>query len=140
MSTQIKNKLTEKIYEMNSLNDNWDNYKAIKPLPKVIENIENLIKQIIDKPEEIMVNATSTTKAIVIQIKVAKEDIGKVIGKKGNTINALKLLYIVVKNTQFLGDTKDVVLEIIEDEQSNFNKNRKGIEVSSESYYDYQVS
>lgn len=48
MSTQIKNKLTEKIYEINSLNDNWDNYKAIKPLPKVIENIENLIKHIPD--------------------------------------------------------------------------------------------
>lgn len=84
--------------------------------------IEEMILLIVDKPSEVEVFSSTTTKANIIQIKVAKEDIGKVIGKKGNTINALKLLCIVVKNTQFTGDTKDVVLEIMEDETSNYQK------------------
>ena len=87
--------------------------------------VEDLVKKIVDKPSEVNVQVSSTTKSILIQIKSAKEDIGKIIGKHGRTIDALKILTTVVKNTQFLGDKKDVFIEIIEDENSDFYNNRK---------------
>ena len=87
--------------------------------------IEGIVKGIVDKPNEIEIEVSSTTKAILIQIKSAKEDIGKIIGRHGRTIDALKLITTVVKNTQFLGDTKEIFIEIIEDEQSTFFKNKK---------------
>ena len=86
--------------------------------------IEGLAKQIVDSPNEIEVQASSTTKSVLIQIKSAKNDIGKIIGKRGRTIEALKVIATVVKNTQFLGDKKDVFIEIIEDEKSDFYKNK----------------
>jgi len=89
------------------------------------ELIEYLVKKIVDKPAEIEINVASTTKSIIVQIKSAKEDIGKIVGRTGRTINALKIITTVVKNTQFLGDKKDVFIEIIEDEKTDFyNKNK----------------
>jgi len=89
------------------------------------ELIEYLVKKIVDKPNEIEINVSSTTKSIIVQIKSAKDDIGKIVGRTGRTINALKIITTVVKNTQFLGDKKDVFIEIIEDEKTDFYKNRK---------------
>ena len=86
--------------------------------------IEDIVKMMVDKKEEVEITVSSTTKSILIQIKVSKPDIGKVIGRKGRSIEALKILSTVVKNTQFLGDTKDVFIEIIEDEKSNFFKEK----------------
>jgi len=88
------------------------------------ELIEFLVKKIVDKPNEIEINVSSTTKSIIVQIKSAKDDIGKIVGRTGRTINALKIITTVVKNTQFLGDKKDVFIEIIEDEKTDFYKNR----------------
>ena len=89
------------------------------------ELIEYLVKKIVDKPNEIEINVSSTTKSIIVQIKSAKDDIGKIVGRTGRTINALKIITTVVKNTQFLGDKKDVFIEIIEDEKTDFyNKNK----------------
>lgn len=87
--------------------------------------VEGLVKKIVDKPSEVSVQVSSTTKSVLVQIKVEKTDIGKVIGKRGRTIDALKVMTTVVKNTQFLGDKKDIFIEIIEDENSDFyNKNK----------------
>jgi len=86
--------------------------------------IEGLVKQIVDEPNEIDVEVSTSTKSVLVQIKSAKSDIGKIIGKRGRTIEALKVIATVVKNTQFLGDKKDVFIEIIEDEQSDFYKNK----------------
>ena len=86
--------------------------------------IEDLVKMIVDDPKEINVQVSSTTKSVLVQVKSAKTDIGKIIGKRGRTIEALKVIATVVKNTQFLGDKKDVFIEIIEDEKSDFLKNR----------------
>jgi len=87
--------------------------------------IEDLVKKIVDKPEEVSVQVSSTTKSVLVQIKSAKEDIGKIIGRHGRSIDSLKILTTVVKNTQFLGDKKDVFIEIIEDENTDFYNNKK---------------
>lgn len=87
--------------------------------------VEGLVKQIVDEPNEIIVQVSTSTKSVLVQIESAKTDIGKIIGKHGRTIEALKVITTVVKNTQFLGDKKDVFIEIIEDEKTDFYKNRK---------------
>lgn len=87
--------------------------------------LENTIKMIVDKPDEVNVNINTSTKAILIQIKVSKVDCGKVIGRKGKTIESLKIIASAIKNTKFLEDARGVVLEILEDEDSSFKSYKK---------------
>lgn len=82
--------------------------------------VESTIRKIVDNPEDIKVTSTVSTKSVIVQIKSDQEDLGKIIGKKGRTIESLKVLTLAIKNTQFPRDTRRVVLEIIEDEDSSF--------------------
>ena len=47
---------------------------------EVKELVENLAKALVDKPEEVAVQELKGTQTTVIELKVAKEDVGKVIG------------------------------------------------------------
>lgn len=78
-------------------------------------------KKIVDKPNEVVVESSVTTKAIIIQIQVAKTDCGKIIGRKGRTIEALKLICSAIKNTNFSEDSRKVTIEVLEDENSKHN-------------------
>lgn len=82
--------------------------------------ITSTIKLIVDKPNDIFVDISVSTKTVLVQIKTAKSDTGKVIGKKGRTIDALKVLCLAIKNTKYPEDSRSVMLEILEDENSNF--------------------
>jgi predicted RNA-binding protein YlqC (UPF0109 family) len=82
--------------------------------------VDSTIKKIVDTPEDVKITTTVSTKSVIIQIKSNQEDLGKIIGKKGRTIESLKVLTLAIKNTQFPRDTRRVVLEIIEDEDSSF--------------------
>ena len=82
--------------------------------------VDSTIKQIVDNPEMIKTITTVSTKSVIIQIKSAQEDLGKIIGKKGRTIESLKILTLAIKNTHFPRDTRRISLEIIEDESSSF--------------------
>jgi len=84
------------------------------------EYVESTIKKIVDSPEDVNITTTVSTKSVIVQIKSDQEDLGKIIGKKGRTIESLKVLTLAIKNTQFPRDTRRVVLEIIEDEDSSF--------------------
>jgi predicted RNA-binding protein YlqC (UPF0109 family) len=82
--------------------------------------VDSTIKKIVDNPDNVKTTTTVSTKSVIIQIKSDQEDLGKIIGKKGRTIESLKILTLAIKNTQFPKDTRRVVLEIIEDEDSSF--------------------
>lgn len=82
--------------------------------------VDETIKLIVDSPEGVKTTTTVSTKSVIVQIKSDQEDLGKIIGKKGRTIESLKVLTLAIKNTQFPRDTRRVVLEIIEDEDSSF--------------------
>lgn len=61
------------------------------------EFIEFIVKQLVDKPEKVMIEEESTDqKTIEIKVEVDKEDIGKVVGKKGKNVNALRTLLTAV--------------------------------------------
>ena len=84
------------------------------------EYVEYTVKKLVDTPEEVRVQSSVSTKSVIIQVKVAKSDCGKVIGKKGRTIESLKVLVLAIKNTNFSGDNKRISLEILEDETTSF--------------------
>jgi len=84
------------------------------------EFVDSTIKKIVDNPDEVKIITTVSTKSVVIQIKSDKRDLGKIIGKKGRTIEALKVLSLAIKNTQYPEDIRRIMLEIIEDEDSSY--------------------
>lgn len=82
--------------------------------------VEQTTKKIVDNPNDVVVTSSVSTKAVILQIQVAKQDCGKIIGKKGRTIDALKVLCLAIKNTKFPEDSRRVLLEVLEDESSSF--------------------
>ena len=56
------------------------------------ELVEFIVKQIVDNPEEVAVQEIKAEKVILLEISVAKEDMGKVIGKGGRVANALRTI------------------------------------------------
>jgi predicted RNA-binding protein YlqC (UPF0109 family) len=51
-----------------------------------------IAKAIVDNPEEVVVTEIKGTQSSVIELKVAKEDIGKIIGKQGRTVVAIRTI------------------------------------------------
>ncbi len=74
------------------------------------ELVTEMAKALVDKPEEVMVTEIEGEQTTVIELKVAKEDLGKVIGKEGRTARALRTI-LGAASTKI---RKRSVLEIIE--------------------------
>ncbi len=72
--------------------------------------VEQMAKALVDKPEEVVVSEVSGERTTVFELRVAKDDIGKVIGKQGNTARAMRTI-LSAAGTK-LG--KRSVLEILE--------------------------
>ncbi len=77
----------------------------------VRELVELMVKALVDLPEEVEVTEVEGRHSSVIELKVAKEDIGKVIGKKGAHAQALRTIIAAAGGKR----KKRYVLEIIED-------------------------
>ena len=56
------------------------------------ELIEIIAKALVDKPEDVVVTEKEGDRVSVIELKVAKEDFGKVIGKRGRTAEAMRTI------------------------------------------------
>jgi predicted RNA-binding protein YlqC (UPF0109 family) len=54
--------------------------------------IEEIVKTLVDHPEQVVVQEVAGQQSIVYEIKVDPADIGKVIGKQGKTANAIRFL------------------------------------------------
>ena len=72
--------------------------------------ISYIAKSLVDKPEEVDVTELEGEQTSVIELKVAKEDLGKVIGKQGRTARAMRTI-LGAASTKL---NKRSVLEIIE--------------------------
>ena len=72
--------------------------------------IERIARALVDNPEEVTVTALEGNQATVLELKVAKEDIGKIIGKQGRTARSLRTILGAASAKQ----RKRVVLEIVE--------------------------
>lgn len=72
--------------------------------------VEYIAKSLVDKPEEVQVNEIEGEQTSVLELKVAKEDLGKVIGRQGRTARAMR----TILGAASIRANKRVVLEIIE--------------------------
>jgi hypothetical protein len=72
--------------------------------------VEEIAKALVDSPEEVAVGEVDGERTVVFELRVAKTDIGKVIGKQGNTARAIRTI-LSAAGTK-LG--KRYVLEILE--------------------------
>ena len=53
------------------------------------ELVETIAKALVDSPDEVVVTESETEREIVLQLHVAQEDMGKVIGKQGRIAKAI---------------------------------------------------
>jgi hypothetical protein len=68
-----------------------------------------IVQELVDNPEQIEISETEGTQTVVIELKVAKSDLGKIIGKQGRTANAIRYLL----NAASAKYKKRYVLEIV---------------------------
>ena len=62
-------------------------------MPDYAELVGTLIRRFVLNPEAVSITQTEDSSGgLLISIKTAKEDIGRVIGKRGSTINAIRLV------------------------------------------------
>lgn len=54
------------------------------------ELVETIAKALVDSPDEVVVTETETEREIVVQLHVAQDDMGKVIGKQGRIAKAIR--------------------------------------------------
>lgn len=74
------------------------------------EFVEFIAKSIVDSPEEVQVTEVAGEKTTVIELRVASEDLGKIIGKQGRTAKAIRSIL----NATAAKMKKRAVLEILE--------------------------
>ena len=74
------------------------------------ELIEYIAKALVDNPDQVEVTEVEGQSTSVIELKVAKEDLGKIIGKQGRTARAMRTI-LSAASTKI---KKRAVLEIIE--------------------------
>ena len=72
--------------------------------------VEHIVRSIVDEPDEVEATVIESGQTVVIELKVAKEDIGKVIGKQGNMARALRTILGNAATKQ----KKRAVLQIID--------------------------
>lgn len=72
--------------------------------------VEYIAKSLVDRPEEVQVNEIEGEQTSVLELKVAKEDLGKVIGRQGRTARAMR----IILGAASIRANKRTVLEILE--------------------------
>ena len=72
--------------------------------------IELIARALVDNPDEGAVTALEGSQATVLELKVAKEDLGKIIGKQGRTARSLRRIL----GAASAKERRRVVLEIVE--------------------------
>ena len=74
------------------------------------ELVEVIAKSLVDNPEEVVVTEKDNGKSILVELKVAPTDMGKVIGKQGRIAKAIR--YVVKAAAS--RDDKKVIVDILQ--------------------------
>lgn len=74
------------------------------------EFIEYIARQLVDQPEQVLIEEETVEDKVVLRLRVAQPDIGKIIGKKGRTAFALRTLVAAVGKKA----GKKVTLEVLD--------------------------
>ena len=76
----------------------------------MVQLVETIAKSLVDHPEDVFVTETEEKDGITIQLKVAAQDMGKVIGKQGRIARALR----TVVRAAATKENKKVGVEIVQ--------------------------
>jgi predicted RNA-binding protein YlqC (UPF0109 family) len=76
----------------------------LKPL------LEAIVRDLVDKPEEVRISEHARDTATVLELRVARSDIGKVIGKDGRTAQSIRTLLTAAGSK----DRRKVHLDIVD--------------------------
>jgi uncharacterized protein len=76
----------------------------------VKELLEFLARSLVDNPDEVRVEETESSDGVLLRLTVAKEDVGKVIGKQGRIARALR----TVVKASAVKDGKQATVEIVD--------------------------
>ncbi|MCB1117690.1 MAG: KH domain-containing protein [Chlamydiia bacterium] len=79
------------------------------------EFIEYIVKNLVDNPDKVQISEVGGTHTLIIELSVDKSDTGKIIGKKGKTINAIRTLLMAVASR----NNMRVNLEIVEEDRQS---------------------
>jgi predicted RNA-binding protein YlqC (UPF0109 family) len=74
------------------------------------ELVEYIAKSLVDQPDAVKITEVESERTSVIELSVAKEDMGRIIGKQGRTVTAMRTLL----NAAGMKQKKRTILEIIE--------------------------
>lgn len=99
------------LYNVQVIRNLYCNPIQPKRIRAMKEFVEYIVKNLVDNPEKVRINEIGGTHTLIIELAVEKSDIGKIIGKKGKTINAIRTLLMSVASRNGIR----VNLEIIED-------------------------
>jgi len=72
--------------------------------------VEYLVRGLVDDPGAVGVRATERDRLVIIEIRVAEEDLGKVIGRRGRIVGAIRTL----ARAAALPDGRRVMVEIVQ--------------------------
>lgn len=74
------------------------------------ELVTYIIRSLVDNPDEVSIKKIEAEKTIILELKVAPSDVGKVIGKGGKTIKAIRTLL----SASATKASKRAVLEVLD--------------------------
>lgn len=74
------------------------------------ELVEVIAKSLVDFPEEVVVTETQTERGLLLELRVAQADMGKVIGKQGRIAKAIRAVVKAAASK----DDKKVIVEIMQ--------------------------
>lgn len=72
--------------------------------------LEHIAKALVDNPEQVDVLVVESERLVILELRVAEEDMGKVIGKQGRIAKAIR----TVVNAAAVKENKRVVVEIVQ--------------------------
>ena len=75
--------------------------------------VETIAKSLVDHPERIVINEREDRQGSILQLQVAGDDMGKVIGKQGRIAKALR----TVVKAAAVKQSKKIIVEIVTDDE-----------------------
>jgi len=73
--------------------------------------IEDIVKELVDKPNEVTITSVESERTVIYELRVGDGDLGKVIGKKGRTAQAIRTIISAISAK---GGGKRARLELVE--------------------------
>ncbi|MCI8719071.1 MAG: KH domain-containing protein [Lachnospiraceae bacterium] len=74
------------------------------------ELVEVIAKALVDNPDEVVVTEEDTERALIVSLKVADDDMGKVIGKQGRIAKSIRSVVKAAASK----DDKKVIVDIVQ--------------------------